>query len=221
MKKTIKKAEDGKRIRGKYTPGNEEQANRNIQADKAVRIIKSTQPRTDAAGMQYFGKQVANAMNSSEYKKPESKQPEERVGPIKRAGSPSSTPKPTGGGSGGSKGSEGKKKVARTASAAISAPKREKPSSTISKPSGPGIQKPAKRKFSDSEIKTMEIMQKGKQADGTMSESAQRKIQAVRAKQRASNEKALRKSARASKFNKRVVEKSAKDYARQVKKSAK
>lgn len=102
------------------------------------------------------------------------------------------------------------KKIMRTKSAETLAPKREMPS-RVSKPSGSGIQKgPAKRKYSDSQTKMMEIMQKGKQADGTMSESAQRKIQAVRAKERASNEKALRKSARASKFNARKIKKSGK-----------
>jgi hypothetical protein len=109
-----------------------------------------------------------------------------------------------------------KRKPVRTTSVGYSLGKNKMPSSTIrndkdSRPSVPGIQKgPAKRKFTDNQIKIMEIMKKGKQADGTMSESAQRKIQAVRAKERASNEKAIKKSVRAGKFNKRVIAKSAK-----------
>lgn len=107
-----------------------------------------------------------------------------KQGPIKKAGSSSSAPKPTGGGSGtsGSKrGGGAKRKPVRTASVAVAGPKREMPSSTISKPSTSGIQKgPEKRKFSDKEIKMMEIMQKGKKKNGTLKASAQRKIQKIR-----------------------------------------
>lgn len=107
--------------------------------------------------------------------------------------------------------SESKRKPVRTAAVAVTAKRDITKQGAPSKPSVPGIQKgPVKRKYSDSQIKIMKIMQKGKQADGTMSESAQRKIQAVRAKERASNKKALRKSARASKFNARKIKKSGK-----------
>jgi len=92
-----------------------------------------------------------------------------------------------------------KRKVTRTAAATISAPKREMPS-TMSKPSTPGIQKgPEKRKFSDTEVKTMTAMKKGTQANGTMSEGAQRKISSIRAKARAKEARVERKSQRVEK----------------------
>lgn len=109
------------------------------------------------------------------------------------------------------------KKVTRTVAAEFSAPKRE-----LGKFSAPGIQKgPEKRKFSDTQIKIMEAMQKEKQADGTMSASAQMKIKSLKEKEKManmkaerqknkSNNKALRKSVRAGKFNARQVRKSAK-----------
>ncbi len=72
-----------------------------------------------------------------------------------------------------------KKKIVRTESKAIDVPKREKPSLSIKAPVK-GIDKgPEKRKFTDAEIKIMGIMKKGKKDDGTMKESAQRKIQAI------------------------------------------
>jgi hypothetical protein len=53
------------------------------------------------------------------------------------------------------------------------------------------------REYSESERKIMSIMNKGKQADGTMSTSAQAKIAATRAKERAEKMKAERKENRA------------------------
>ena len=96
-------------------------------------------------------------------------------------------------------GSPAKRKVVRTTSAAISAPKREMPSG-ISKPSVPGVQKgPEKRQFSDTEVKTMTAMKKGTQANGTMSEDAQRKIASIRAKARVKEARVERKSQRVEK----------------------
>lgn len=58
-------------------------------------------------------------------------------------------------------------------------PKREFPS--MSKPSVPGIgNRPEGRKFSDKEIKIMQVMKKGTKKNGTMKASAQRKISKIR-----------------------------------------
>lgn len=77
--------------------------------------------------------------------------------------------------------SEAKRKPVRTAAVEFSAKRDITKQGAPSKPSVPGIQKgPEKRKFSDKEIKMMEIMQKGKKKDGTMKTSAQRKIQKIR-----------------------------------------
>jgi hypothetical protein len=82
-----------------------------------------------------------------------------------------------------------------------------------------GIQKgPEKRKFSDSEVKIMNIMKKGEKKDGTMKESAQRKIQAVRTKERLATQKIRNKAERAEK---RYEVKSAKVKVKAVRKSFK
>lgn len=55
--------------------------------------------------------------------------------------------------------------------------------SGMSKPSSPGVSaKPKARKYSNKETKIMEIMNKGKKANGTMKASAQRKIARLRRK---------------------------------------
>ena len=112
-----------------------------------------------------------------------------------------------------------KKKIVRTESKAIDVPKREKPSSSIKAPATKGIQKgPEKRKFTDAQIKIMEVMKKGKKDDGTMKESAQRKIQAIRTKERLATQKIRKKAERAEK---RYEVKSAKAKVKAVKKSFK
>lgn len=73
-----------------------------------------------------------------------------------------------------------------------------------------------KRKFSDSEVKIMNIMKKGEKKDGTMKEGAQRKIQAVRTKERLATQKIRNKAERAEK---RYEVKSAKAKVKTVRKS--
>ena len=102
-----------------------------------------------------------------------------------------------------------KRKVVRTASAAVSAPKREMPGMTMSKPSTPGIQKgPEKRSYSANQTKIMEAIQKGKQSDGTMSASAQMKIKALKAKESAQKMKAAKKQVKVQKKSNRAAQKS-------------
>jgi hypothetical protein len=78
--------------------------------------------------------------------------------------------------------------------------------------------KPKTRTYSDSEKKMMSVMEKGKKADGTMKESAQRKIQAIRTKERMATQKIRNKAERAEK---RYEVKSAKDKVKAVRKSFK
>jgi hypothetical protein len=78
--------------------------------------------------------------------------------------------------------------------------------------------KPKTRTYSDSEKKMMSIMEKGKKADGTMKEGAQRKIQAIRTKERLATQKIRNKAERAEK---RYEVKSAKDKVKAVRKSFK
>jgi hypothetical protein len=115
------------------------------------------------------------------------------------------------------KAKEEKKKVVRTKSEPISSAKNEKPSLNIKAPTTKGIQKgPEKRKFTDSQIKIMEIMKKGEKADGTMKEGAQRKIQAIRTKERLATQKIRNKAERAEK---KYEVKSAKNKVKAVRKS--
>jgi hypothetical protein len=78
--------------------------------------------------------------------------------------------------------------------------------------------KPKTRTYSDSEKKMMSVMEKGKKADGTMKESAQRKIQAIRTKERLATQKIRNKAERAEK---RYEVKSAKAKVKAVRKSFK
>ncbi len=59
--------------------------------------------------------------------------------------------------------------------------------------------KPEARTYSDSEKKIMGVMEKGKKADGTMKEGAQRKIASIRAKERAVAQRAENKAGRVAK----------------------
>jgi hypothetical protein len=112
-----------------------------------------------------------------------------------------------------------KKKIVRTKSEPITSPKNEKPSLNIKTPKTKGIDKgPEKRKFTDAQIKIMEVMNKGKKDDGTMKESAQRKIQSIRTKERLATQKIRNKAERAEK---RYEVKSAKAKVKSVRKSFK
>jgi hypothetical protein len=116
-----------------------------------------------------------------------------------------------------------KKKIARTKSepvaAAKDARKNEMPSLKTIKAPTKGIDKePEKRKFTDAQIKIMEVMNKGKKDDGTMKESAQRKIQSIRTKERLATQKIRNKAERAEK---KYEVKSAKAKVKAVRKSFK
>ena len=213
MKKNIKKAQSGKTIRGTST----------TYPEGIADGIKSMMnpPKTAA---QELKERIENPEN-----------PKPRVGPIRRgnnsgASSSSSAPAKTEekkGGDGGAKETKGAgtsagssaRRVTRTAAAKISAPKREMPSTELSRPSM-SIQKgPEKREFTKTESKIAGELQKMKSGENT--EASRAKIKALQDKRRAekmkaerqkdrSNNKALRKSARAAKFNTRQVKKSAK-----------
>lgn len=112
-----------------------------------------------------------------------------------------------------------KKVVKRVKDEGIKVPERKMPEMKVAAPLDKTLRTgPEKRKFSDSEIKIMEIMQKGKKDDGTMKKSAQRKIQAVRTKERLATQKIRNKAERAEK---RYEVKSAKDKVKAVRKSFK
>jgi hypothetical protein len=121
-----------------------------------------------------------------------------------------------------------KKKIVRTKSEpipgekAIAAAKEQRKnyiSSVNVKAPTKGIDKgPEKRKFTDAQIKIMEVMKKGQKADGTMKEGAQRKIQAIRTKERLAKQKIRNKAERAEK---RYEVKSAKAKVKSVRKSFK
>lgn len=112
-----------------------------------------------------------------------------------------------------------KKVVKRVKDEGIKVPERKMPEMKVAAPLDKTLRTgPEKRKFSDSEIKIMEIMQKGKKDDGTMKKSAQRKIQAVRTKERLAAQKIRNKAERAEK---QYEVKSAKDKVKAVRKSFK
>jgi hypothetical protein len=112
-----------------------------------------------------------------------------------------------------------KKKIVRTESKAVDVPKREMPSLKTIKTPTKGIDKgPEKRKFTDAQIKIMEVMKKGKKDDGTMKESAQRKIKSILTKERLATQKIRNKAERAEK---RYEVKSAKAKVKAVRKSFK
>lgn len=92
-----------------------------------------------------------------------------------------------------------KRKVTRTASAAISAPKREMPSMSLSKPSTPGIQsKPEGRQATPAEIKAMTALKKGTRKDGTVKAGAAGKAMTIKRRADAINKRAAVKSAKAN-----------------------
>ena len=117
------------------------------------------------------------------------------------------------------KSSTPKKSIKREKDEGIKVPERKKPELKVATPLDKTIKTgPEKRKFSDAEVKIMEIMKKGKKDNGTMKESAQRKIQAVRTKQRLATQKIRNKAERAEK---RYEVKSAKAKVKAVRKSFK
>ena len=107
--------------------------------------------------------------------------------------------------SGASSGGGGERKVTRTASAAISAPKREMPS-MMSKPSVPGVSKgPEKKEYSKTESKIAGELQKMKSGENT--EASQARIKALQDKRRAEKMRAERKENRAERKSNRAVNK--------------
>jgi hypothetical protein len=115
------------------------------------------------------------------------------------------------------KSSTPKKSVKRKKDEGIKVPERKMPELKVAAPLDKTLRTgPEKRKFSKGEIKIMEIMQKGKKKDGTMKEGAQRKIQAVRTKERLATQKIRNKAERAEK---RYEVKSAKAKVKAVRKS--
>ena len=112
-----------------------------------------------------------------------------------------------------------KKVIKREKDEGIKVPERKMPEMKVAAPLDKTLKSgPKKRKFSDAEVKIMEIMKKGEKKDGTMKESAQRKIQAVRTKERLATQKIRNKAERAEK---RYEVKSAKAKVKAVRKSFK
>ena len=112
-----------------------------------------------------------------------------------------------------------KKVIKREKVEAIKVPETKMPEMKVAAPLDKTLKSgPKKRKFSDAEVKIMEIMKKGEKKDGTMKESAQRKIQAVRTKERLATQKIRNKAERAEK---RYEVKSAKAKVKAVRKSFK
>jgi hypothetical protein len=112
-----------------------------------------------------------------------------------------------------------KKVIKREKVEAIKVPERKMPEMKVAAPLDKTLKSgPKKRKFTDAEVKIMEIMKKGEKKDGTMKESAQRKIQAVRTKERLATQKIRNKAERAEK---RYEVKSAKAKVKAVRKSFK
>lgn len=115
-----------------------------------------------------------------------------------------------------------KKKIVRTKSEPLATKDSRKSEisslKTIKAPTK-GIQKgPEKRKFTNSQVKIMEVMKKGEKANGTMKESAQRKIASIRAKDRMAAKKVENKAGRVAK---RAAVGMAKANVKAVKKSFK
>jgi Spy/CpxP family protein refolding chaperone len=261
MKKNIKKAETGQRIRGTSTnlPKGTGTAAAKMIMDSKVgksKLTKAPKGLEKLIDDKYHNgfivdiKKEASILGdykiAPDYLGPSgedyAKKAKEKYGSSRRPGpvrnnnqatslssssAPAKTEEKKGGGGGGAKGTKGAgtsagssaRKVTRTAAAKISAPKREMPSTELSRPSM-SIQKgPEKREFTKTESKIAGELQKMKSGENT--EASRAKIKALQDKRRAekmkaerqknrSNNKALRKSARAAKFNARQVKKSAK-----------
>lgn len=110
-----------------------------------------------------------------------------------------------------------KKVVKREKDEGIKVPERKKPELKVAAPLDKTLRTgPEKRKFSKADVKIMEIMQKGKKDNGTMKESAQRKIRSVLTKKRLAAQKIRNKAERAEK---RYEVKSAKAKVKSVRKS--
>jgi hypothetical protein len=190
MKKSIKKAENGQRVRGKSTTLSEGLGS---EAAKILKSIPPVQSKPKSDGYSDYMKTVQGESFKVSPPKEEKKQ------------------------------APAKKKIARTKSepiaAAKDARKNEMPSLKTIKAPTKGIDKgPEKRKFTDAQIKIMEVMKKGKKDDGTMKESAQRKIQSIRTKERLATQKIRNKAERAEK---KYEVKSAKAKVKAVRKSFK
>ena len=112
-----------------------------------------------------------------------------------------------------------KKVVKREKDEGIKVPERKMPEMKVAAPLDKTLRTgPEKRKFSKADVKIMEIMQKGKKDNGTMKESAQRKIKSILTKERLATQKIRNKAERAEK---RYEVKSAKAKVKAVRKSFK
>ena len=76
--------------------------------------------------------------------------------------------------------------------------------------------KPEARTYSDSEKKIMGVMEKGKKADGTMRQGAQRKIASIRAKERAVAQNVENKPAEVEKTRAEKVENRAENKIKRI-----
>ena len=112
-----------------------------------------------------------------------------------------------------------KKVVKREKDEGIKVPERKMPEMKVAAPLDKTLRTgPEKRKFSKADVKIMEIMQKGKKDNGTMKESAQRKIKSILTKERLATQKIRNKAERAEK---KYEVKSAKAKVKAVRKSFK
>jgi hypothetical protein len=75
---------------------------------------------------------------------------------------------------------------------------------------------PKARTYSDSEKKMMSVLEKGKKADGTMKEGAQRKIASIRAKERLASQKVETKPVKVKKTRTEKVEDRAENKIKRI-----
>jgi len=179
-----------------------------IQAKADARKESAMSPRR-AAGLPASPAPAKSKRNTTSYdymeyadpiRKVESLTPSSREPEKRKVTSPSASTPAKAEGNKGSASTRQRAAVA-TSTANTPAPNRQQkitPIKGLSPIAIPERKKPTvAREYSESERKIMSIMNKGKQADGTMSTSAQAKIAATRAKERAEKMKAERKENRA------------------------
>jgi len=192
MKKNIKKAQMGgayaSRRAYKGQPSSTKSSKEDQPSSPKVTTIKSKPSKATQDYRLYSESEIDNYT-------PTSREPEKR----KVTSSSASTPAKAEGNKGGT--SNRQRAAVTTSKANTPAPNRQQkitPTKGLSPIALPERKKPTvAREYSESERKIMSIMNKGKQADGTMSTSAQAKIAATRAKERAEKMKAERKENRA------------------------
>jgi hypothetical protein len=152
-----------------------------------VETIKSTpgKARTDAAGMEYAGRQIASYLNekNKEGQAPARTSTTSAPARTSRANTPvSSTPAPN----------RQQKITPKKGLSPIALPERKKPTVT--------------RQYSKTERSINEQIEKIKKGEGS-TEAAQMKIKALRAKERMANDKAERKEVRTEKRSNRATNK--------------